>query len=349
MTVSNISLKHIKPLTSDVGRSYENTTKDIPLEYSKHPVSNAFVDDDVFELVIVSCSEDFTKIIHNKRHIIENLKPEKIVVICPKNCIGNDNIIYENVQIIFMDEDSVFPGLTINSIKSIMTDISGDDKRSGWYFQQFLKMAYAFISNTQNYLIWDADTIPLNKLSFKRDNDKLVFTMKTEYHKPYFDTIDSLLGYQKRIDRSFIAEHMMIDSDIMKHLIWMIDGNAKLQGNSFFEKIMRCIKISDLKGSGFSEFETYGTFVLENYPDRYEMQSLRTGRHAKRIVGNFPSDEHLLWASKSYDTISIEKLDRVFLIVTRITKHTWYQRLIKMSWTYNLIKCICAFEYLFKS
>lgn len=59
------------------------------------------------------------------------------------------------------------------------------------------------------YLIWDADTLPISHLEFD-DDGRLLFTRKKEYHAEYFITIERLLGLQRVITFSFIAEHMRL-------------------------------------------------------------------------------------------------------------------------------------------
>jgi hypothetical protein len=181
-----------------------------------------------------------------------------------------------------------------------------------WYFQQFLKMAYSFKSETQYYLIWDSDTIPLNPIHFFiNDGDKLkcMFTMKDEHHVPYFKTINVLFDGKvfKLTNKSFIAEHMMIDKDIMLEIIHKIDDNAKIPGNNFFEKILYAIDRNEISSSGFSEFETYGNYVLKYYPEKYCLRQLRTFREGSLFVDKPAINERVLnWIAKSYDTISFE-------------------------------------------
>lgn len=38
----------------------------------------------------------------------------------------------------------------------------------------------------EEYLVWDADTIPLNHLNFKDVGAKYLFMPKTEHHDPIF-------------------------------------------------------------------------------------------------------------------------------------------------------------------
>ena len=76
---------------------------------------------------------------------------------------------------------------------------------------------------------------------------------------------------------------------------------------SFWEKILWAIPEQSLQKSGFSEFETFGTYVVTRHPDRYALRHLETLRSGKNILGEAPTQEMLDWAAASYDTVSMEK------------------------------------------
>lgn len=80
----------------------------------------------------------------------------------------------------------------------------------------------------------------------------MVFTPKTEYHEPYFRTMQALIGYGKGTDYSFIAEHMLVSVPIMKELIRKIESSA-IPGGSWFEKVINATPADE--PNGFSEFE----------------------------------------------------------------------------------------------
>ncbi|MCQ6280444.1 DUF6492 family protein [Bacillus sp. EB600] len=214
-----------------------------------------------------------------------------------------------NEKLEFMNEDEIYHGMTFNTIQSIMNNITGTPWGSGWYLQQFLKMAYATICKNEHYVVWDSDTIPLNVISFFDDQtDKYLFTMKTEYHKPYFATIEKLFNgeVKKYNNQSFIAEHMIMDTKIMIELINKIESNKQLKGNYFYEKIMYAINPKDIQRSGFSEYETYGNYVMKYYSNKYIMRKLKSLREARQHIGFSPTDDDLLRASKDFDLISFE-------------------------------------------
>jgi hypothetical protein len=254
--------------------------------------------------------------------VYTNLNPRKIIIVANKEI---KNHIHENEYIEFYDEDNLIENLKLDTIKCLMKIISGTDNRSGWYFQQFLKMAYAIRSKTKYYLIWDSDTFPLNHINFFENigivNEggvsKCFFTMKNEHHIPYIPyfnipylkTINILFDgvVLKLTNKSFIAEHMMVHKDIMIEMIEKIENNKKINGNKFYEKILYAIDRNEILGPGFSEFETYGNYVLKYYPEKYCLRELRTLREGSYFVNESDINDNVLnWIAKSYDTISFE-------------------------------------------
>jgi hypothetical protein len=139
--------------------------------------------------------------------------------------------------------------------------------------------------------------------------DKCLFTMKSEHHIPYFKTINVLFDgvVFKLTNKSFIAEQMMINKDIMIEIIERIENNRNIDGNKFFEKILYAIDRNEVTGAGFSEFETYGNYVLKYYPEKYCLRELRTFRDGASFIKKSDINNGILnWISKSYDTVSFE-------------------------------------------
>ena len=72
------------------------------------------------------------------------------------------------------------------------------------------------------------------------------------------------------------------------------------------------INSKDIDGSGFSEYETYGTFVDSRYPNFYIHRnwfSLRTGSlffdNAKNL-----NESDIIWLSKDFHAITFEIYDK---------------------------------------
>lgn len=239
------------------------------------------------------------------KYIYENLESNRIYLITDyRNSFFFPKRFLSKYNVFVIDEDSLIPGLSFNKVKSVMKNHFNDEiKIYGWYFQQFLKMGFSMSKYAnEKYLIWDADTIPLKKLSFEED-DKYVFTIKTEYHKPYFETLNKILGLEKTVDYSYIAEHMLIDVKIMQELISEIN-KKEMKGSIWFEKILYAVNKSE--PNGFSEFETYGTYCHSKYPQKYKTKELVTYREAGEKYGRFFSEILINKLKNSYDTASFE-------------------------------------------
>jgi hypothetical protein len=269
----------------------------------------------MYPAVIIISEEDVETLNRNMEYYLDHLTSGKVIV------IGNDKvgqaIKFSNSRIKFINEDEVMDGLTFKNVRDMIKkrDLRAI-KRTGWYLQQFLKLGFAKKTKAERYLVWDGDTIPLKKLTFFDESKQVyLFNLKDEFHQPYFETMGRLFNNSitKKSAKSFISEHMMIDTNIMKKMLAEIETNNNIEGKSFFEKIINAVNVKDLNSSGFSEYETYGNYILQKFPDLVGHSSLKSLRFGKFFLGAKPTKEQLNWAAKDYHTVSIEKFDKYFL------------------------------------
>ena len=257
-----------------------------------------------YDVVMPILKRDWLAAQANLPFVFKNLPIKRLVVLSAPDI---KELLPDDDRIVFVDENELFPGLTLAAVKKLMYSRIYTDKRAGWYFQQFLKMGYANICQDEAYVVWDADTVPVRKVGFVDEAGRYQFSLREEYNIRYFDTLRTLLGLEKVEKESFIVENMIFDVVLMRELLAKIEANTALDGTVFWEKIIYAVKEEDLKGSGFSEFETYGTYVMTLHPGRYSTRHLRTLRSGKNILGAQPSEEMLEWAGQSYDLVSMEK------------------------------------------
>lgn len=218
--------------------------------------------------------------------------------------INESHSIFEKTK--FINEKSL---IDVDRIKKLIEKRNQNAiKRSGWYIQQFLKMQYCKLCKDKYYLIWDCDTIPIKKVNMFNNDRKPYFDVKEEYNKPYFITMEKLLPeLGKKYNYSFISEHMLIRTKIMKNLINRIENNINIYGDKWYEKIINSINIDDLPNSGFSEFETYGTFANVHYNDSYKIRKWKSLRGGKYYYNpKFFSFEDGQNISDKFDAISFE-------------------------------------------
>lgn len=281
-----------------------------------------------YDAVIVIKSSDWNTAKVNFKYIRKNLTPKRIVVISSKQL---RSYLRPEDNVVFIDEDKLCPGLSFKGIKKFFESHDLPVSLTGWFLQQFLKLAYAFICEDDYYLTWDADTIPLNPISMlNEDTGKPYFDMKPEYVEPYFDTMQNLLHLGKIEDESFIAEHMIFNVNVVKEFLHKIEQNDAVFGNKFFEKILNASDYSK-QGNVFSEFETYGTFCSYFYPDLYEKRHLNTFRGGKMFLGENPSSEVLDWVSECKDLISFEAPQEVISKAKRMSESGRFRK----KYTFN--------------
>ena len=154
---------------------------------------------------------------------------------------------------------------------------SGRTSRVGWYLQQIVKLrALAELHDDEVAVIWDADTVPLKRLTFIDECHRLVHWKGTENCAPYFECIDRLLGMEKAVEYSFIAQCLAIRGRWMRDFIDLVE---KRHGRPWLEAILESIDFS--QQCGFSEYETLGTFLSREHSDEIiatERPWLRQGR-----------------------------------------------------------------------
>lgn len=256
-----------------------------------------------FPCILITAAQDWNENVDTLSFIKEYIRPKKIVVISSDKI--KDKVLVDD-YINFIDEDKLYAGLTYENVAETLRKKGSDSKRAGWYLQQFLKMAYARICEDDYYLQFDYDTIPVRELKMFDEEGHPFFDRKPEYFEGYFEGVKNILGYDKKSKDSYIGEHMIFSSEIMKNMLNTIESNDSIEGKAFWEKIINAAP-TDTTEEGFSEYETYGTYVEYNYPGVYVDRRIKSLRSGRIFLGDSPSREQLRWIGEKFDTISIER------------------------------------------
>lgn len=263
--------------------------------------------------IIIPIAKNDVEALKNNLPYIRKLFSNNTITIIANNSVKNEFQDYPYLH--FVDENKMIDEMTFNSIKQLIeSKYPKAARRTGWYFQQFLKLGYARICKKKYYLSWDSDTIPLNNLCFFGKDGKpyLDYVDYVKEDKAYDKTIQTLWDDNSVFvnnDFSFITEHMMFSTDITKCMINEIENNAHVLGNNYAEKIINAIAIDNLNLSGFSEFETYSAYIRSKHSEEYQLRNWRNVRHGKSFFGNQINDKQIKWVSEYFDAISIEDFD----------------------------------------
>lgn len=255
-----------------------------------------------FDVIIPVAIKDAPFIRRTLNYVFQNLEGVgNVYIIASRKLFGVIKKRTKNIErCILLDEDTIVDGLSFFKLNSFLKQKGF--KRTGWLFQQFLKLGFAQSSycDKDYYLSWDADTIPLRKISFF-DYEHPFFTRKGEFHKPYFDAIKRLLNMDKSVDFSFIAEHMLFNKAIVIQMLRDIELH---NDGTWLEAILSNVDFNE--PNCFSEFETYGTYCANRHKDLYHIRFLNTLRCGALIRGPFITPQIIDELSFDLDTVSLE-------------------------------------------
>ena len=259
----------------------------------------------LFTALMPSIPKDVDTLLKNSEAFFRHLPIKNICVVGPES-LSKIN----DARLTFINENEF---VDVQKIKALYASQTGEeDSHVGWYVQQFIKLNYSRFTNDDYYLIWDSDTVPVRDITLQTRTppQQPYFDIKTHHHEPYFRTISKILpGVSKKIQGSFISEHMLINSQYMREMLSEIENNPELIGENFAERIINAINIDDLRGSGFSEFETYGNYVMTRYPEAYALRKWHSLRSGMKLYSEI-DERNEKWLAKYYDAVSIEKWQR---------------------------------------
>jgi len=232
-------------------------------------------------------------VINQVKHFFQ---AQAIYVITNQAHFGNFQTLSQTIDLIFIDENELFDQFNFQSVASFLKQKINNEDRAGWYFQQFLKLEISKIIQSDYYLIWDADTVPLKPIHFFDQENRVLIHRSEENHSPYFETLQNILGITKTVNYSFISEHFMVETAYMNMLLEELSKNASDKPWPYF--ILENITKKDLSLSGFSEYETYGNFLNTKSPERFRLRNipkelLYTSRDGSMILGTLPNTKEL--------------------------------------------------------
>ncbi len=195
------------------------------------------------------------------------------------------------------------------NMKEILRGESVPRKAVGWYYQQFVKYLIADRCSDEYYLVWDGDTVPCGEFSMFSESGIPYLDAKHEFNPRYFEELKRLIpGMQKIVEQSFISEHMLFKTELVKNLMYEIESNEKIKGEKFWEKILNSLTAMELNETSFSEYESYGTYVAYTDIFAYRMRDWHSFRYGAMFFDiNKISEEDMAWLGRDFFAISFEK------------------------------------------
>lgn len=147
--------------------------------------------------------------------------------------------------------------------------------RTGWYFQQLLKLsAFDVIKTEKPYiLIFDSDCIMKKPVSFFEDGHPLFAKGLSEYNEPYFVHINKIIPGLRRqiVDVTGVTHHCLFSREILDEILRAIE---RIHGIPWWQALL--VNVSpDAYFAGMSEYELYFNYCLAFHPDRYTLRPLQ--------------------------------------------------------------------------
>lgn len=180
----------------------------------------------------------------NKIYIVAEADPE-ITEFCRKNDCH------------LIDERSVLG----YGKEAIHYNVNGVD-RSGWIFQQLLKLSGERFVEMKDYLVIDSDTVLINKHNFI-EGGKFVFLESEEWHEPYFRSFRKMFGYETRNSLSYTSHMMIFNTDKLREM----KKEMEKHHDAPWDKVYLST-IDQNEASCVSDYDTYANWMLCNFPDR---------------------------------------------------------------------------------
>ncbi|WP_151737467.1 DUF6492 family protein [Paenibacillus tengchongensis] len=163
---------------------------------------------------------------------------------------------------IFVDERTVLP-----FTKKDIHYSSSRWNRSGWLYQQLLKLNGDHICRERHFLVIDADTVLIRPHSFRKEG-KQIFYCRSWSQPEYFRTYRKLMGAPAPSPRSFVTHYMLFDKTKLGELKRSIEAR---HGMRWHAAILH--SINKKRQFGFSEYETYANYVYSRNPGLVIMRS----------------------------------------------------------------------------
>nr|WP_310550509.1 DUF6492 family protein [Paenibacillus sp. YX.27] len=150
----------------------------------------------------------------------------------------------------FVDENTVLP-LT----KKGVVYRSQTWERSGWLFQQLLKLGGDRICTADYFLVIDADTVLIAPHRFRKDG-KTVFYTRNWSQPEYFRTYRRLMGHPRPARVSFVTHYMLFERAALARMKREIEAR---HGLPWYRAVLK--SMDRKRPFAFSEFETYGNYM----------------------------------------------------------------------------------------
>jgi hypothetical protein len=251
------------------------------------------------KILILAAAKDINIIEDTLNSVLKNLKSKSYYLICDESIYIKLITSKFNSKVFIIRERIFLKHSQIKSINNLK-----NKTLIPWYMQQLIKLEFCSRSRNRDIiLIWDGDTIPSKPINFFV-NKKMVYYVSNEYHLEYFISIKKLIGLNKKIQHSFVAQCFILRAEWAKMMIKVIQARTN---KYYFDSIISNANSSPKQN--FSEFETLGTFINKYFFYEYQVSFSKWLRYGFSIYG---SPKNMFKKSIDFEFVSFESWDNSF-------------------------------------
>jgi hypothetical protein len=233
-----------------------------PLAQTKHPpainVCIPFVEKDI---------EVLPHVVRSVHQYVEN-PIKKIFLVTPADGSSNTPLLTEEVSIGILTE--LLAGqddLELLFDHQVLGEKAWEQIRSakpgGWVIQQLVKFASVLRDPSTPTLILDSDTVLLSPKTWVDGNNVQLLQVANEFEPRYFPFMEKFFSIQKRLNVSFVTHHQLMQPSIVAAMF--------PQGQQSI--VSWWTGSQEFPGAFLSEYESYGSYALQNYPNQVRLGS----------------------------------------------------------------------------
>jgi hypothetical protein len=212
------------------------------------------------DIVIPAHEKDFAVLQHAVRGVLRYVRPIGRIYV-----VAKQRFEWHSGPVEWVPEPSGSGLPSLEEVRARWSTRRSDASRGSWVYQQILKLgAGAYIDGlSPSYLVIDSDVIFLRAVSFATEGGtRFPYSCAFEYHEPYREAYRRLLGEAPSVGHSLIAHHMLYDRALLSELMREIEQR---HGRSWPEAYLDAVDYE--QDSSISEWNTYGWWVLDRYPE----------------------------------------------------------------------------------
>ncbi|MDP9318813.1 MAG: DUF6492 family protein, partial [Actinomycetota bacterium] len=222
----------------------------------------------MIDVVIPAHEKDLAVLNRSVRGVLRHVGPVRRVVV-----VSAAPFAMPDARVSWAPEPSppALPGLA-EVRAACMARGPGLAARASWIYQQLLKLgAGAYVPDlSPSYLVIDSDVIFLRPVSFDPgDVRRFPYSLAYEYHRPYHDAFERLVGEAPPIGHSLTAHHMLYDRALLDELFTELEDR---HGKAWHAAYLDAGDPNE--ASSISEMDIYGLWVIARHPELSQRRQL---------------------------------------------------------------------------